>query len=321
MRYRRVGPHGIKVSELTLGTWLTFSGGVADDVARACIHKAFELGINSFDTANLYGHGMAERVLAKCLTGLRRDSVVLTTKVYFPMGDGPNDRGLSRKHIFEQCHASLKRLKTDYVDFYLCHRPDRDVPIEETLRALDDLVVQGKVLYYGVSQWPRPLLKDSAQHVSHLHAHPLAVNQVKYNLLQPESEKQVFETCEQSGIGITTYSPLAQGVLTGKYLKSIPPVSRAASPRMNSFFGDLLSPYNVHKVSKLMNIANLAGMSLTRLALQWVLRNAAVSSAIIGATSADQVQENVRALEQGCPPEVLRLATEVCYEGSTDVIA
>ncbi|MHB1612546.1 MAG: aldo/keto reductase family protein [Sulfobacillus sp.] len=320
MHYRKVGSHGIRLSELTLGTWLTFTGGISEGVAIQCVHRAFDLGITSFDTANLYGSGEAERVLGKAIQGINRHDTVLTTKVFFPMGTGPNNKGLSRKHIFEQCNASLTRLGTDYIDFYLCHRPDPEVPLEETLRAMDDLVTQGKVLYYGVSQWPEPLLRDAVKYIAVTQGHPLAVNQVKYNLLQSTAE-EVFAVCQQLGIGITAYSPLAQGVLTGKYLKSVPPRSRAVNALMNAFLGDLLSVENAQKVAAVTNIAGIGGVSPVQLALAWVLRRPWVCSAIIGASSPDQIEQNVREWARGCPDDILLLASQACAEGGTDVIA
>jgi aryl-alcohol dehydrogenase-like predicted oxidoreductase len=232
MRYRKLGDFGVKVSEISLGSWLTYGGSVEDERAIACIHRAFDLGVNFFDTANVYRRGAAEEVTGRALKGIDRDDYFLATKVYFTMGDGPNDRGLSRKHIMEQCHASLKRLGTNYIDLYQCHRADADTPLEETLRALDDLVTQGKVLYVGVSEWSAQRIQEARRIQAELNLDPLASNQPEYSMLQRKIEEDVLPVSKGLGIGQVVWSPLAQGVLAGKYKPGQQPAegTRAATP-------------------------------------------------------------------------------------------
>src|SRR3954469_8242153 len=217
MNYRHLGASGLRVSEIALGSWLTYGGTVEDDSAVACIHRAFEQGVNFFDTANVYRRGEAEKVVGRARAGIDRDDYVLATKVYFPMGEGPNDRGLSRKHIMEQCNASLRRLGTDYIDLYQCHRYDTETPLEETLRALDDLVSQGKVLYVGVSEWSATQISDAVYMAREYNLDRIVSNQPIYNMLTRYIERDVIPLCEREGIGQVVFSPLAQGILTGKY--------------------------------------------------------------------------------------------------------
>ena len=237
MQYRHLGKYGVKVSEVSLGSWLTYGGATEDESARACIEKAYDLGINFFDTANVYARGKSEEVVGKSLAAYPRDSYFLATKVFFPMGDGPNDRGLSRKHIFEQCHLSLKRLGTDYIDLYQCHRYDTATPLEETLVALDDLARQGKILYAGVSEWSAGQIAHAVDYIRGAGLHPLVSNQPYYNMIGRGIEKEVIPLCEREGLGQVVFSPLAQGVLTGKYKPGQPPPegSRAADPGQNMF--------------------------------------------------------------------------------------
>jgi aryl-alcohol dehydrogenase-like predicted oxidoreductase len=226
------------VSEIGLGSWLTYGVGVEADRAKACVARAYELGVNFFDTADVYGRGAAEEVMGQALAGFPRSSYVLATKVYFPVGDGPNDRGLSRKHIMEQCAASLRRLGTDYLDLYQCHRYDDETPLEETLRALDDLVRQGKVHYVGVSEWTATQIGDALALADELGLDRLVSNQPEYSILRRRIEAEVLPLCAREGVGQVVWSPLAQGVLTGKYRKGqAPPAdSRAASRRMGACF-------------------------------------------------------------------------------------
>ena len=210
MQYRRLGRAGVRISTIALGSWLTYGRSVAEEAAIQCIHKAYELGINFFDTANAYNGGATEEVVGHALKDFSRDSFVLATKVYFPMGNGPNDRGLSRKHIIEQCHASLRRLGTDYIDLYQCHRYDTEVPLEEVLRALDDLVSQGKVLYVGVSEWSATQIADAVYTARELNLDRIASNQPIYNMLQRYIERDVLPLCEREGIGQIVFSPLSQ---------------------------------------------------------------------------------------------------------------
>lgn len=297
MEYRRLGQSGLKVSEIALGSWLTYGGSVADDTAEKVIDRAYELGINFFDTANVYYQGEAEKVVGAALRKYARDSYVLATKVYFPMGDGPNDRGLSRKHIMEQCELSLKRLGVDYIDLYQCHRYDPNTPLEETLRALDDLVTQGKVLYVGVSEWSAVQIADAVHTACALNLDRIISNQPHYSMLHRDIEKEVIPVSMREGIGQVVFSPLAQGVLTGKYKVGAPmPVgSRGADDKSNRFMQFLLQEEQLTKVEKLKEIASSKELTVAQLALAWILRLDNIASCIIGATRPDQVDENVKA--------------------------
>jgi aryl-alcohol dehydrogenase-like predicted oxidoreductase len=312
VRYRRLGKWGVKVSEISLGSWLTYGGYVEDERAVACIHRAFELGVNFFDTANVYRRGAAEEVTGRALKAFPRDDYVLATKVYFTMGDGPNDRGLSRKHIMEQCHASLRRLGVDYIDLYQCHRPDSETPLEETLRALDDLVTQGKVLYVGVSEWPAELLDEAHRLHQKLNLDPLASNQPEYSMLHRDIEDHVLPVSKQLGIGQVVYSPIAQGVLAGKYEpgRAPPQGTRAASPGDSGFMDRFMRDDILGAVQELRPIADELGITMAQMALAWVLREPGVSSAIVGASRPQQVEENVVASGIELPPEALRRIDE-----------
>lgn len=308
MKYRHLGKYGVQVSEVALGSWLTYGGATEDEAARRCIEKAYDLGINFFDTANVYARGKSEEVVGRVLAQYSRDSYFLATKVFFPMGDGPNDRGLSRKHIFEQCHASLKRLGTDYIDLYQCHRYDTSTPLEETLVALDDLARQGKILYAGVSEWSAPQIAHAADYIRGAGLHPIVSNQPRYNMLGRGIEADVIPLCEREGIGQVVFSPLAQGILTGKYKpgQEPPAGSRAADPGQNMFLGGgKLDQEQLAKVQKLVPIAEGAGLSMAQLALVWCLRQKNVSSVIIGASRPDQVEDNAAASGQTLTSDML----------------
>ncbi|MBD2249639.1 aldo/keto reductase family protein, partial [Nostoc sp. FACHB-888] len=298
MEYRQLGKHGIRVSEICLGSWLTYGGATAEDTAGQCIKQAYDLGINFFDTANVYAEGEAEKIVGKVLRQYPRESYVLATKVYFPMGNGPNDHGLSRKHILEQCDASLKRLGLDYIDLYQAHRYDSTVPLAETLMAFDYLVKQGKILYYGVSQWSAGQLAHATDLTRLANLAPIVSDQPRYNMLDRMIEKEVLPLCRREGIGIINYSPLAQGLLTGKYKpgQSLPQDSRASDPKQNMFLNNgELDQQELLKVQRLLPIAEQEGLSLSQLALTWCLRNPEISSVIIGASKPAQVQENANA--------------------------
>jgi aryl-alcohol dehydrogenase-like predicted oxidoreductase len=297
VEYRRLGRSGVKVSEISLGSWLTYGGSVAEEQARACIHTAYELGINFFDTANVYMRGAAEEIVGQALKGFARDSYFLATKVYFPMGEGPNDSGLSRKHITEQCHASLRRLGVEYVDLYQCHRYDEGTPIEETLRALEDLVRQGKVLYVGVSEWTADQIADALRLAKEMNLDSIVSNQPRYNMIQRHIEAEIIPLCEREGVGQVVFSPLAQGVLTGKYLPAEVPErgTRAADPESNRFMHQLMNEEVLSGVERLRPLASDAGLSMSHLALAWILRQENVSSAIIGASRPEQVEDNAKA--------------------------
>ncbi|MBN8659570.1 MAG: aldo/keto reductase family protein [Candidatus Obscuribacter phosphatis] len=309
MNYRRLGKWGAKVSSVALGSWLTYGNTVDEKAAVKQIAKAFELGINFFDTANVYAQGHSEVVVGKALKSLRRDSCFVATKVFFPMGEGPNDRGLSRKHVFEQCHASLKRLSLDYIDLYQCHRFDPEVPLEEIVATMHDLSRQGKILYWGVSEWSGSQIEEACKVASALGAMPPISNQPCYNMLTRNIEATVIPTCEKLGIGQVVFSPLAQGVLTGKYAvgQPIPEGTRAADSRVNMFMlgRSLMSDETLNLVDKLRAVAESLGISLSQLALAWCLRQSNVSSVIIGATRLAQIEENVKACEIKLDSEIL----------------
>jgi voltage-dependent potassium channel beta subunit len=313
MRYRKLGASGLRISEIGLGSWLTYGGSVADQAAIQCIHRAFDLGVNFFDTANVYRRGAAEEVTGKALKDFKRDDYVLATKVYFPMGDGPNDRGLSRKHIMEQCHASLRRLGVDYVDIYQCHRPDPTTPLEETLRALDDIVTQGKALYVGVSMWPAELLDEAHRIHEKLNLDPIVSNQPEYSALTRDIEENVLPVSRQLGIGQVVYSPIAQGVLAGKYKpgEQPPAGTRAATPGDSGFMERFMRDDLLEAVQKLRPIADELEITMAQMAIAWVLREPGVSSAIVGASRPEQVDENVAASGIELSPETLRQIDEV----------
>lgn len=296
MEYRRLGRSGMKVSEISLGSWQTYGGYVEDKESEAVVDKAYELGINFFDTANAYHRGAAEVILAKALSKYPRESYVLATKVFVPMGDGPNDRGLSRKHIMEQCDASLKRMNVDYIDLYQCHRYDPNTPIDETLRALDDLITQGKILYAGVSMWSAAQLVDAVHTAKELNLDRIVSNQPQYNMIHRGIEKEIVPISEREGIGQIVFSPLAQGVLTGKYKPGAPAPegTRATNPSSIGAMAKVLEEENLRKVQKLIPIAERNGLTMAGLALAWILRLPNISSCIIGASRPDQVEQNVK---------------------------
>ncbi len=299
MEYRRLGKSGLKVSEIALGSWLTYGTVTEKQQSIACVKQAYDLGINHFDCANMYGAAphAAEVVLAEALAPYNRESYVLTTKAYWPVGKGPNDRGLSRKHLTEQLDMSLKALKVDYVDIFYCHRYDPDTDLEETLRALDDFVAQGKVLYAGLSEWPADKIAQGVQIQKELRLRKFAASQPIYNMLNRYIENAVIPICDEAGIGQVVFSPLAQGLLTGKYKKGAPAPagSRASNPNMNRFLENT-SEETFNRIDKLFAVAQKLEISLPQLALAWVLRLPSVASALIGATRPEQVVENVKAV-------------------------
>ncbi|UCZ54260.1 aldo/keto reductase family protein [Bacillus shivajii] len=298
MNYRRLGRTGLKVSEISLGSWLTYGDSVEKQKAVTTIETAYDLGINFFDTANVYARGEAEKVVGEALRNYDRESYVLSTKVFNPMGEGPNDRGLSRKHVFEQLHASLKRLGEDYVDIYYCHRYDPNTPVEETLKTIDDLIRQGKILYAGVSEWSAAQIEEAVRIADKRLLDRIVVNQPVYNMLNRYIEKEVIPVSEKYGIGQVVFSPLAQGVLTGKYKKGVMPPkgSRATKEDQQKFIERFMKEEMLDKVEKLEVIANEQGVKLSQLALAWILRQKNVASAIIGASRPEQVKENVEAI-------------------------
>jgi voltage-dependent potassium channel beta subunit len=298
MNYRRLGKAGVKVSEIGFGNWLTHGeGGVSDDVAGACVRRAFDLGINFFDTADKYRRGLAEEVFGRELKVFRRQDLVLGTKVFLPMSDNVNDRGLSRKHIFEAVHNSLRRLQTDYIDVYQCHEFDPEVELYEIVRAMDDLTRQGKILYWGVSKWPAAEIEEVRRVAHALNAYPPVSTQGEYNVATRSVETNgVQAACVREGIGLLVFSPLKQGILSGKYSAgTVPAGSRGASEKMIKRALEEGGLELLDRVDRLEPIAQRAGCTLSQLAIAWVLGRDAVSSVMIGATNPEQIDENVAA--------------------------
>ena len=299
MEYRQLGQWGPRVSVLGVGSYLTIGMKTDEAGSRAIVERAYAAGINFFDTANAYNHGAAEEVLGRCLAGLPRSGLFVLTKVWAPMGDGPNERGLSAKHIREQCRASLRRLGMDYVDVYMCHRPDPATPLEETIRAMDDLARSGQILYWGVSEWPAWMIVKAQAIARQIGARPLIVHQPRYNLLYRYPEAEMFPVSQLEGIGNVVFSPLAHGLLTGKYApgEPAPAGTRAADPDQN---GVLLKMYwteeNKIKGQALARLAAELGTTAARLALAWTLRHPAVSSVILGVRTVAQLEDNLEAL-------------------------
>lgn len=309
MEYRRLGSSGMYVSEISYGNWITHGSQVEQASAIACVKMALDQGITTFDTADVYAQTKAETVLGKALKGVRRESYELFTKVYWPTGPGKNDRGLSRKHIMESCHASLKRLGTDRIDLYQAHRFDYETPLEETLSAFDDLIRQGKVHYIGTSEW-RASEIEAALKIQDSHGYNRFVsNQPQYSMLWRVIEQEVVPLSIREGIGQIVWSPIAQGVLTGKYKAGKkPPAGSRATDKKNG--ADMISRWLrddvLNAVADLKPIADEAGLSLAQLAVAWVLQNKNVSSAIIGATKPSQVKENVKASGVKLAPETMK---------------
>lgn len=301
MEYRRLGRAGIQVSAIALGSWLTYGTATEQETAQACIREAFEVGINHFDCANAYGSEphAAERFLADALAPYDRSEYVLTTKAFWPVGPKPNQSGLSRKHLMDQVDKSLKALKTDYVDIFYCHRADPNTEVAETLRTIDDLVRQGKILYGGISEWQPQQIAEALLVEERLALNPIRASQPVYNLLNRYIESAILPLSEQAGIGLVVFSPLAQGLLTGKYKKgqAAPPGSRAANERVSGSISRMLTDENLDRVEKLSEVAGDLGLTLSQLALAWVLRLPAISSALIGASRPEQIQENVKAVD------------------------
>lgn len=312
MEYRRLGQSGMQVSAVGLGSWLTYGGTVEEQTATDCIRRAYELGVTFFDTANAYGRGRSEEVVGRALAPLRRDSYVLATKVFFPINDGPNDSGLSRKHVWEQLHHSLRRLGTDYVDLYQCHRYDESTPLEETCRVMADLIARGEVLYWGVSEWTADQIAHAVS-ICRLHGWPAPTsNQPQYSALWRRIERRVLPTSVELGLGQVVWSPLAMGILTGKYrsVDDVPDDSRAAGEG-RQFMGRYFTQETLDAVGRLRPLADEAGASLSQLALAWCLRERGVSSVIAGATTTAHVDDNVAAADVHPDPALLARMDEV----------
>jgi 1-deoxyxylulose-5-phosphate synthase len=292
VRYRKLGSSDLSVSEISLGSWLTYSGGVAREQAEACVNAAFDAGINFIDTANVYGRGASETLLGEVLAGRERSSYVLATKVYFPMSD--TDYGLSAAQIHKQIDASLRRLRTDHVDLYQCHRYDEQTPLAETMEALSEVVRAGKARHIGFSEWPAERIEESLALPG---VERFISSQPQYSMLYRVPEAEVIPLCAREQISQIVWSPLGQGVLTGKYLPGQPPPpdSRAASEEMSGFIGRLTAEPVLEAVQRLRPVAGAAGLTLAQLALAWVLREPNVASAIVGASRPEQVHANASA--------------------------
>jgi aryl-alcohol dehydrogenase-like predicted oxidoreductase len=306
MNYRKLGSSDLLVSEIAFGSWLTFTDASRKSDAIACVHRALERGITLLDTANVYGRGAAELVLGEALSGIKRDSYVLATKLYFPMNS--TDKGLSRSQVHKQLHDSLQRLQVDYIDLYQCHRYDAETPLEETMQALSEVVRAGKVRYIGFSEWPVDKIKAA---LALSGVEKFVSSQPQYSLLHAEPEKAVFPLCAASGISQIVWSPLGQGVLTGKYAPgaSVPADSRAANDAMNGFLNpEWLKAPVLKAVQGLLSLANQAGVTLPQFALAWVLRQRNVASAIVGASRPAQIDENVAASGANIAPELFARA-------------
>ena len=308
MQHRYLGRSGLKISEITLGNWITHGSQVDDTTAYATVHAALDVGITSFDTADVYAGTKAEVVLGEALKGQRREGVEIFTKVYWPTGSGVNDRGLSRKHMMESIHGSLRRLGTDYVDLYQAHRFDVETPLEETMRAFDDMVRQGKVLYVGVSEWNAEQIRAAIQIADDMGFDRLISNQPHYNMLWRVIEEEVVPTSEELGVGQIVFSPIAQGVLTGKYLPGQPPPAQSRATD-ESGGANMISRWMredvLTAVQRLVPIAQELSLTPAQLAVAWVLNQPNISAAIVGASRAEQVHENVKASGVELSEEVL----------------
>lgn len=312
LNYRYLGNSGLKISEITYGNWITHGSQIENDVAVKCVHAALEGGVTSFDTADAYANGRAEEILGTALKGIRRESVEVFTKVYWPVGPkGPNDVGLSRKHVIEGLNGSLKRLGMDYVDLYQAHRYDVHTPLEETMQAFADIVRSGKSLYIGVSEWTADQLNQAHSMAIELHV-PLVSNQPEYSMLWRVIEPSVIPASQELGISQIVWSPMAQGVLSGKYRpgEPLPRGSRAADKDAGAMMGRFMRDDVLEGVQKLVPVAADLGLSMSQLALSWVLQNENVASAIVGASRPDQISENVKSSGVRLSKEVMDLVDQ-----------
>ncbi|WP_336210614.1 aldo/keto reductase family protein [Nonomuraea sp. LPB2021202275-12-8] len=313
MEFRHLGRSGLMVSEISYGNWLTHGSQVEEDAAKQCVQAALDEGITTFDTADVYAGTKAEAVLGRALKGIPRDSLEIFTKVYWPTGKGPNNRGLSRKHITESIHGSLRRLQTDYVDLYQAHRFDHETPLEETLKTFDDLVRQGKVLYIGVSEWTAGQIAEALKIADEMGFDRIVSSQPQYSMLWRVIESEVVPLSEREGIGQIVWSPIAQGVLTGKYLpgQAPPEGSRATDSAGGSgMIARFMNDDVLARVQELKPIAADLGLSMAQLAVAWVLQNPNVASAIVGASRPEQVHDNVKAAGVKLDSEVMRRIDE-----------
>ena len=296
MNYRKMGHTGLKLSELSIGAWLTFGEQIDQKTATNILQIAYERGVNFFDNADVYASGRAETVMGKAVKGMPRESLVISSKVFWPTMEGPNGRGLSRKHIMESCHASLRRLDLEYIDLYFCHRHDPETPMEEVVRAMDDLVHQGKVLYWGTSQWRASQIGDAHRIARQWGLYPPMVEQPHYNLfVRQVVEGELLLASENLGFGIVTFSPLRSGLLTGKYNEGVPDGSRLSKDGYE-FLKGILTEGSVEKVRQLGKIAASLGVSVAQFAIAWLLRLPQITSVITGATKPEHLEENLKAV-------------------------
>ena len=297
MHYRRLGRSGLKVSEISLGSWVTIGNQIDEATAITLFHEAFEQGINFFDNADMYANGNAEIVMGKAIKDLPREELVLSSKVFWPTGKGPNGRGLSRKHVTESIHTTLKRLGTDYVDMYFCHRYDPDTPVEEVVRTMTDLISQGKIMYWGTSEWEAAQVMEAYGVARQYGLVPPSMEQPQYNLFHRKRvEDTIMPICRELGLGLTTFSPLYYGILTGKYNEGVPKGSRASLEDF-AWIRDRITPERVSIVKRLTEVANDLAITPSQLAIAWILRRKEVSCVITGASRPEQLDENLGASE------------------------
>jgi voltage-dependent potassium channel beta subunit len=297
MHYRRLGKSGLKVSEISLGSWVTFGVQIDEEMAKNLIYQAYENGVNFFDNADVYADGQAEIIMGKAMQGLPREALVISSKVFSPTMPGPNGRGLSRKHIVESIHASLKRLQVDYIDLYYCHRYDPDTPLDEVIYTMTHLIEQGKILYWGTSEWSAAQISQAYGVARQYNLIPPTMEQPQYNMFNRKRfETEIAPLAKEFGVGLTTYSPLYFGILSGKYNNGIPTDSRAAMEDA-AWMSDYLTPEKLDPVRILGMVAADLGITQAQLALAWILRRKEVSSVITGATKIDQLDENLGAID------------------------
>ena len=297
MHYRRMGRSGLKISEISLGAWITFGNQVEKNAASDLIHAAYDQGINFFDNADMYAAGEAESIMGTAIKDLPREALIISSKVFWPTMPGPNGRGLSRKHVMESIHASLRRLDTDYVDLYFCHRFDPDTPLEEVARAMDDLIHQGKILYWGTSEWESHQIAAVHGICRQFGLVPPSIEQPQYNIFHRRRvEDEIMPVVRDLGLGLVTFSPLYHGILTGKYNNGIPTGSRASMEDL-SWIRDRITPDRIAKVRELTSLAQQLDLTTAQLAIAWLLRRKEVTSVITGATRLEQLDENLSAAE------------------------
>ncbi len=297
MHYRRLGHSGLKVSEISLGAWVTMGSQIDEKTSSDLIHTAFDQGINYFDNADIYARGEAETVMGKAIKDIPREQLVISSKVFWPTMEGPNGRGLSRKHVFESIHASLKRLNVDYLDLYFCHRFDPDTPVEEVIFTMNTLIQQGKILYWGTSEWRASQIASAYGIARQYNLIPPTMEQPQYHMFhRRRMEHELAPLCDEIGIGLTTWSPLASGVLTGKYNEGIPKGTRVSLENM-AWLKDTITPERIKKVRLLEKVAKELGITTAQLAIAWLLRRKEISSVITGATKVSQLKENIAAGE------------------------